>query len=125
MYSGVGIGRDGNLEHEQNGFLWGLDNWIYSTYNAFRFRWTPHGFVREPTGANGAQWGVSQDDDGKIWWACGGCERGYVNFQIPDSVRRVQSAPIRPSRASRRCGRSPVCRTRRAAWAACACRSAC
>ena len=41
VYSGVGIGRDGNLEHEQNGFVWGLDNWIYSTYNAFRFRWTP------------------------------------------------------------------------------------
>jgi mono/diheme cytochrome c family protein/glucose/arabinose dehydrogenase len=83
VYSGVGIGRDGNLEHEQNGFVWGLDNWIYSTYNAFRFRWTPNGFLREPTAGNGAQWGVSQDDDGKIWWACGGCETGYVNFEIP------------------------------------------
>ena len=26
---------------------------------------------------------MSQDDDGKIWWACGGCETGYVNFEIP------------------------------------------
>ena len=25
----------------------GLDNWIYSTYNAFRFRWTPRGVLRE------------------------------------------------------------------------------
>ena len=83
VYSGVGVGRDGNLEHQQNGFVWGLDNWIYSTYNAFRFRWTPTGFVREPTGNNGAQWGVSQDDDGKIWFACGGCERPYLNFQFP------------------------------------------
>jgi len=82
-FSGVGIGRDGNLEHQQMGFLWGLDNWIYSTYNAFRVRWTPHGYTREPTGPNGAQWGVSQDDDGKIWWACGGCERGPTNFLIP------------------------------------------
>jgi len=82
-FSGVGIGRDGNLEHQQMGFLWGLDNWLYSTYNAFRVRWTPHGYVREPTGSNGAQWGVSQDDDGKIWWACGGCERGPTNFLIP------------------------------------------
>ena len=47
FYSGVGIGRDGNLEHEQSGFVWGLDNWIYSTYNSFRFRWTPTGIVRE------------------------------------------------------------------------------
>ncbi len=83
VYSGVGVGRDGNLEHQQNGFVWGLDNWIYSTYNSFRFRWTPTGFVREPTGSNGAQWGVSQDDDGKIWFACGGCERPYLNFQFP------------------------------------------
>jgi hypothetical protein len=31
FYSGVGLGRDGNVEHEQSGFIWGLDNWIYST----------------------------------------------------------------------------------------------
>lgn len=83
VYSGVGIGRDGNLEHEQNGFVWGLDNWIYSTYNAFRFRWTPRGYLREPTGNNGGQWGVTQDDDGKMWFICGGCERGPTNFEIP------------------------------------------
>ncbi len=83
VYSGVGTGRDGNLEHEQNGFVWGLDNWIYSTYNAFRFRWTPRGFVREPTGPNGAQWGVAQDDDGKMWFVCGGCEHGPTNYEIP------------------------------------------
>ena len=49
FYTGVGIGRDGNLEHEQSGFVWGLDNWIYSTYNAFRFRWTP---TRHPARAD-------------------------------------------------------------------------
>ena len=51
FYTGVGVGRDGNVEHEQSGFIWGLDNWIYSTYNSFRFRWTPDGIQREPTGA--------------------------------------------------------------------------
>jgi mono/diheme cytochrome c family protein len=83
FYTGVAIGRNGNLEHEQSGFLWGLDNWIYSTYNAFRFRWTPRGIVREPTGANGGQWGLSQDDDGKMWFVCAGCERGPINFHVP------------------------------------------
>ena len=78
-----GVGRVGNLEHQQSGFVWGLDNWIYSTYNAFRFRWTPRGVVREPTGPNGGQWGLTQDDDGKMWFVCAGCERGPVNFQIP------------------------------------------
>jgi mono/diheme cytochrome c family protein/glucose/arabinose dehydrogenase len=83
FYSGVGIGRDGNLEHEQSGFVWGLDNWIYSTYNSFRFRWTPTGIVREATGSNGGQWGLTQDDDGKMWFVCAGCERGPLNFQVP------------------------------------------
>lgn len=83
FYSGVGVGRDGNLEHEQSGFVWGLDNWIYSTYNSFRFRWTPTGIIREATGSNGGQWGLTQDDDGKMWFVCAGCERGPLNFQVP------------------------------------------
>ena len=83
FYTGVGIGRDGNLEHEQSGFVWGLDNWIYSTYNSFRFRWTPTGILREATGSNGGQWGLTQDDDGKMWFVCAGCERGPLNFQVP------------------------------------------
>lgn len=83
FYTGVGLGRDGNLEHEQSGFIWGLDNWIYSTYNAFRFRWTPTGMLREPTGPNGGQWGLSMDDDGKPWYVDAGGERGPVNFQFP------------------------------------------
>ncbi len=83
FYSGIGLGRDGNLEHEQAGFLWGLDNWIYSTYNAFRFRWTPTGILKEPTGANSAQWGLTMDDDGKMWFIDAGGERGPMNFQVP------------------------------------------
>lgn len=82
-YAGVGRGRGGNLEHEQSNFVWGLDNWIYSTFNAFRFRWTPGGVLREPTGANGGQFGLTQDDDGKMWFINAGGERGPVNFQVP------------------------------------------
>jgi mono/diheme cytochrome c family protein/glucose/arabinose dehydrogenase len=83
FYTGVGTGRDGNLEHMQSGFVWGLDNWIYSTYNSFRFRWTPTGIQREPTGANQGQWGLTQDDDGKMWWVNAGSERGPGNFHVP------------------------------------------
>ena len=83
FYAGVGLGRDGNLEHEQAGFLWGLDNWIYTTYNAFRFRWTPSGILKEPTGPNSGSWGVTMDDDGKIWFIDAGGERGPMNFQVP------------------------------------------
>jgi mono/diheme cytochrome c family protein len=83
FYSGIGLGRDGNLEHEQAGFVWGLDNWIYTTYNAFRIRWTPGGILKEPTGANSGSWGVTMDDDGKIWFIDAGGERGPMNFQVP------------------------------------------
>src|SRR5690606_28784464 len=60
-YTGAGRGRDGNVEHAQAGCVWALDNWIYSTYNAFRFRWTPEGILREPTAPNGASFGLTQD----------------------------------------------------------------
>jgi mono/diheme cytochrome c family protein len=93
FFSGVGLNRDGNLEHEQSGFVWGLDNWIYSTYNAFRFRWTPHGILREPTGSNGGQWGLSMDDDGKMWFVCAGCERGPLNFQVPIEYGAFRISP--------------------------------
>jgi len=83
FYTGIGSNRDGNVQHEQSGFVWGLDNWIYSTYNAFRFRWTPHGILREPTAPNGAEWGLTMDDDGKMWFVNSGGERGPVNFQVP------------------------------------------
>ncbi len=79
----TGVGHAGNLEHQQSGFLWGLDNWIYSTYNTFRFRWTPSGIRREPTGVNFGQWGLAQDDDGKMWFVEAGGENGPMNFQVP------------------------------------------
>jgi mono/diheme cytochrome c family protein len=83
FFSGIGTGRSGNVQQAQSGFLWGMDNWIYSTYNAFRFRWTPKGVVRETTGAPGAEWGMSIDDDGKIWLVNAAQENGPTNFQFP------------------------------------------
>jgi mono/diheme cytochrome c family protein len=83
FFSGIGLGRDGNLEHEQAGFVWGLDNWIYTTYNAFRIRWTPNGILKESTGPNNGSWGVTMDDDGKMWFIDAGGERGPMNFQVP------------------------------------------
>jgi mono/diheme cytochrome c family protein len=78
-----GAGRQGNLEHQQSGFIWALDNWIYSTYNAFRIRWTPNGILKEPTAPNSGQWGLTQDDNGKVWFVDAGGERGPMNFQAP------------------------------------------
>src|SRR5258708_1727007 len=79
----TGYGRLGNVEHEEAFLTWGLDNWLYSTVNAFRARWTPHGVIKEPTGNNGAQWGVTQDDDGKMWFQ-GGASGLPAYWQFPN-----------------------------------------
>jgi mono/diheme cytochrome c family protein len=76
------FGRAGNLEHQQAGLFWAMDNWLYSTVNAFRVRWTPNGVLREPTGPNGAQWGATQDNYGKVWFQ-GGASGMPAYFQFP------------------------------------------
>jgi mono/diheme cytochrome c family protein len=82
VFTGIGQ-RDANIEHQKSGLVWNLDNWIYTTYNAFRIRWTPSGFLREPTAPNSGQWGLATDDDGKPWFVDAGGERGPMNFQYP------------------------------------------
>ena len=83
VFTGIGQSGDPNIEHQKAGLLWNMDNWIYTTYNPFRIRWTPTGFLREPTGPNGGQWGLASDDDGKPWFVDAGGERGPMNFQFP------------------------------------------
>ncbi len=79
----TGLGRLLNVEHQESGFTWGLDNWIYSTINAARVRWTPNGVLREPTGSNGGQWGTTQDNYGKIWFQAGASGMpGYFQFPV-------------------------------------------
>lgn len=85
-------GRSGNVEHQQAFMYWGMDNWLYSTYNAFRVRETPAGVIRENTGYNRAQWGITHDDDGKLWFLGGASGLPsyfqfpihYGNFQVED-----------------------------------------
>jgi mono/diheme cytochrome c family protein/glucose/arabinose dehydrogenase len=86
------FGRPGNIEHQPSSLMWAMDNWMYSTYNSFRLRWTPGGLLREPTGANGGQWGISQDNHGKVWFQSGASGMPgyfqfpihYGNFDVPD-----------------------------------------
>lgn len=72
-----------NLEHQPSGLVWTVDNWIYTTYNAERIRWTPKGAVKEPTAPNGGQWGLSGDSYGKPWFINTSGEIGPLNFQQP------------------------------------------
>src|SRR5262245_54752874 len=79
----TGLGRLLNVEHQEASFVWGMDNWIYSTVNSVRVRWTPNGVLREPTGSNGGQWGITQDNYGKMMFQAGASGMpGYFQFPI-------------------------------------------
>ncbi len=103
----TGFGRLTNPELQQSGLTWGLDNWMYSTVNQFRVRWTPHGLLKEPTGPNGAQWGVTQDNYGKMYFQGGGSGLPtYFQFpihygaftyaqQLDPDLRTMWGAPVR------------------------------
>jgi mono/diheme cytochrome c family protein/glucose/arabinose dehydrogenase len=78
----TGLGRSGNVEHQVSFMTWTMDNWMYSTYNSRRIRWTPDGVIQEPTGNPYGQWGVVQDNYGQVWFqdGAGGVPQ---NFQFP------------------------------------------
>jgi mono/diheme cytochrome c family protein/glucose/arabinose dehydrogenase len=58
--------RNANVEHNANGLMWGLDNWIHTSEIGMFVRWTPKGFEVRETLPRG-QWGVSQDDTGRVY----------------------------------------------------------
>jgi mono/diheme cytochrome c family protein len=88
----TGFGRMLNVEHQESGLFWAMDNWMYSTINPVRLRWTPTGVLREATGSPGGQWGATQDNYGKTWFQNGASGMpgyfqfpiAYGNFQNPD-----------------------------------------
>jgi glucose/arabinose dehydrogenase len=57
---------DGNPEHNANGLLWGLDNWIYTSEHDGHLRLRDGRWEHRETLARG-QWGLSMDDVGRIY----------------------------------------------------------
>jgi glucose/arabinose dehydrogenase/mono/diheme cytochrome c family protein len=77
------FGRGGSMEAQPSNLMWAMDNWLYSTVNSFRMRWTPGGVIREATGPSSSQWGVTQDDHGKVWFQHGASGLpGYFQFPV-------------------------------------------
>ena len=75
--------RGGNMEHQPSGLVWGLDNWIYLTYEAIRYRFTDGELITEELPQGGGQWGLTQDDDGRFYYATAGGEKPAQFFQQP------------------------------------------
>ena len=58
----------GNVEHQPNGLLRGLDNWIYNAKSATRYRRIDKNkWIKERTHFRG-QWGLSQDEYGRLYY---------------------------------------------------------
>ncbi|MBL7977224.1 MAG: DUF1080 domain-containing protein [Bacteroidetes Order II. Incertae sedis bacterium] len=57
----------GNVEHQPNGLLRAMDNWIYSAKGEVRYRQNGNGWLREEAIFRG-QWGISQDDYGRLFY---------------------------------------------------------
>ena len=61
-------GNQTNPEHNANGLVWMMDNWIYSANFTARLRYEGGGkFTRDGTITRG-QWGITQDDTGRIYY---------------------------------------------------------
>jgi mono/diheme cytochrome c family protein/glucose/arabinose dehydrogenase len=102
----AGFGRLTNVELQQSGLTWALDNWMYSTVNQHRVRWTPKGILKEPSSYNNGQWGITQDNYGKIYFQGGGsglptyfqlpAYYGYFNYadQFEPNLNITWGAPV-------------------------------
>ena len=78
-----GGSRGGNLEHQPSGLIWNIDNWIYTTYTGSRLRFTDGKVVTEALSFNTGQWGLTQDDVGRMFYSTAGGENPAYAFQQP------------------------------------------
>jgi glucose/arabinose dehydrogenase/mono/diheme cytochrome c family protein len=73
-----------NLEHQDANMIWGIDNWLYVTNKAFRYRFTNNVFVRDTLPEQGTgQWGLTQDATGRLFFSRAGSEIPALGFQQP------------------------------------------
>lgn len=84
-----GGARGGNLEHQPSGLIWNIDNWLYTTYSAHRYRFTTDKVVREGLPGGAGQWGLTHDDVGRIFYSSAGGENPATDFQQPMAYGRI------------------------------------
>ncbi|OJY92087.1 MAG: dehydrogenase [Sphingobacteriales bacterium 44-15] len=102
----------GNAEHQPNGLLRGIDNWIYNAKSAKRYRKKGDQWLTERTHFRG-QWGISQDDFGRLYYnnnsqnllgdyflpalgAWNESQRSVAGYSV-DMVKDNRVYPIRPT----------------------------
>ncbi|SIO36817.1 DUF7133 domain-containing protein [Chitinophaga niabensis] len=72
-----------NLEHQKSGLVWNMDNWIYVSCDPVRYRYTKGKLVADTlTNSPGGQWGLANDDYGRMYFSSAGAEIPALGFQI-------------------------------------------
>lgn len=71
-----------NLEHQRSGLVWNLDNKIYVTVENVRYKFD-NGLLKEEFlhEGPGGQWGLANDNYGKLYFSSAGGEAPAFNFQ--------------------------------------------
>ncbi|MEQ9288011.1 MAG: c-type cytochrome [Cyclobacteriaceae bacterium] len=72
----------GNLEHQAANLTWNIDNWLYLSKDAFRYRWNA-GKLETDTiiDSTTGQYGLTQDEVGKMYYSRAGGEVVALGFQ--------------------------------------------
>ncbi|MDW3195318.1 MAG: c-type cytochrome [Cytophagales bacterium] len=58
---------EGNVEHQANGLMMNIDNWIYNSRSHFRYRRINDEWIKEVTSFRG-QWGITKDNLGRLYY---------------------------------------------------------
>lgn len=58
---------EGNVEHQPNGLMMNIDNWIYNARSHFRYQRREGIWYKEPTSFRG-QWGITKDNFGRLYY---------------------------------------------------------
>lgn len=85
--------QSGNPEHQPNGLLLGLDNWIYSAKSDQRYRRVGGRWLKEKTEFRG-QWGITQDDYGRLYYNVNYSQLHVDLFPPNYSLRNTNFIPI-------------------------------
>lgn len=75
--------RGGNLEHQPSGLIWGIDNWLYVTVTNKRYRINDNKIISQNIRYGGGQWGLGQDETGRLYYSSAGGEKALFSFQYP------------------------------------------
>lgn len=80
----------GNLEHQKSGLVWNLDNWIYSTTSPVRYRFVNNKLqVDTLRDGTGGQWGLGNDNYGRMYFSSAGGEVPALGFQQNPAYGRL------------------------------------